>query len=334
MQSQQERGFSGKGKASMRLHACNERRELEQNALALHSARMDRGVHPPHIQYGHPTTPQHDAYGHSSQIYNVGLTNGMTSPTSNLMLSSGIHNNKSLDTARNSTTTSSSAAAHRQQALEMYHNSDYCLQMFPPQLQDVTQTVRTSVGVVDQTGSHNFQSVQAQKSLPVSETSCSAVQSTANSVVVKPKGGNSTMASSNSKKLPSKRGRPKRALTAYNIFFKEVREQILADRQPYGQSHVPDKSGKHGKSVLNCDAKSPNGFSFVEMGKVIGKRWKELDREARLVYEERAKEEKRRYRDKLCEYRTNEREKVEAKFAALHASLSEETKQQYFTGRK
>ena len=81
-------------------------------------------------------------------------------------------------------------------------------------------------------------------------------------------------------------------------------------------------------------AENPHGVSFVDMGKMIAKRWKELDNEARLMYEERAKAEKRRYRNKLAEYRMNEREKVEAKFAALQASLSEETKQQYFTGRK
>jgi len=52
------------------------------------------------------------------------------------------------------------------------------------------------------------------------------------------------------------------------------------------------------------------------------------------MYKERAKAEKQQYWDKLAEYRMNEREKVEAKFAALQASLSEETKQQYFTGRK
>jgi len=73
---------------------------------------------------------------------------------------------------------------------------------------------------------------------------------------------------------------------------------------------------------------------FVEMGKIIGQKWKQLDNGVRHKYEIRPEAEKRRYMDELVEYKMNEKEKLEAKLAYLQASLSEETKQRYFAGAK
>jgi len=334
MQSQQRQRLSEEGKASMRLHTCDDRIfDLRLQALLEQSASNI-------IQYGHHTTQQRYAYGHPSQSFDLCLTNAMAFPTSNMMLS-GILNNGIATSLDSSSTLSSAAAAGRQHALadhggNMHHSSAYCMQMFPSQLKDVAQTMSTSVRLVDQPASPECKSAQSRKSLPVQQTStsCLVVDATANSSAMKSKDDTVAIASSTSAKLRSKkRGRPKRALTAYNIFFKEAREQILADQQKYDQPYVFNKQGKRGKGVQNCVAENSHGVSFEEIGKMIGKRWKELDNEARLMYEERAKAEKRRYRDKLAEYRMNEREKVEAKFAALQASLSEEAKQEYFTGR-
>jgi len=336
MQSQQEQRLSGEGRASMRLRTCDARRDeglfdLRLQALFEHSASNV-------IPYGHHTTAQQYSYGHSAQSFDYCLTNAMASPTSNMMLS-GIVNNCIATSLDSSSTLSSAVVACQQQALTDHggntnHNSDYCVQMFPTQVRDMVQTMSTPVGprLVHQPASPEFQSVHSRLSLPVQQTSTSCLPV---SSVVKSKDDTLAIASSISAKLLSKkRGRPKRALTAYNIFFKEAREQILAGQQIYGQLYVSNKEGKRGKGVRNCAAENPHGVSFADMGKMIGKRWKELDNEARLMYEERANAEKRRYRDKLAEYRMNEREKVEAKFAALQASLSEETKQRYFTGRK
>jgi len=338
MQSQQERRLSEEGKATRCTHTCDEKRDegifdLRLQALLSHSAS--------NIQRGHHTTPQHYAYGHSSPSFDLCLTNAMALSTSNMMLS-GIVNNCIATSLDSSATLSSAAVARRQQALadpggNMHHSSDYRMQMFPTQVRGMAQTMRTSVGLVDQPASPECKSAQSQKNVPVQQMSTSylAVDATAQSSAVKSKDDTVAIASSiSAKQLSKQRGRPKRALTAYNIFFKEAREQILADQQKYHQPYISNKEGKRGKGVRNCVAENPHGVSFVDMGKMIAKRWKELDNEARLMYKERAKAEKRRYRDKLAEYKMNEREKVEAKFAALQASLSEETKQQYFTGRK
>jgi len=206
------------------------------------------------------------------------------------------------------------------------------MQMFPIQLKDVAQTMRTSVGLVDQPTCHDFQGQSRIMKKPT--LSRSVVQSPAKSYVMKSNDDAFSITSPISKELSSRNGRPKRPLTAYNIFFKEAREQLLADRQAFGQSHFTHKDGRLGNGVRNCDAERRHKVSFEEMGKIIGIRWKKLDKAMRRMYEERAKAEKRRYHDELSEYKMSERKKIEDKFTALQASLSEETKQQYFAGKK
>jgi len=336
----------------MRVHAYEESREagnfnmrlqalVEHNALPQYSSWANIAVYLSNIEYGHLAAPQHHAFGQSSQSYNVDLTltSSMASLTPNVVLS-GYHKN-CIDTALSSSITLSSAAEHRQEALAHYaskmdQNSDTCMQMFPIQLKDVAQTMRTSVGLLEQPTLHDYHGVQLRKTLPVQKPALSrqVVQSPAKAYVMKSNDDAFSITSPTSKELSSRNGRPKRALTAYNIFFKEAREQLLADRQAFGQSHLTHKDGRLGNGVRNCDAERRHKVSFEEMGKIIGKRWKKLDKAVRRIYEERAKTEKRRYHDELSEYRTIERKKMEVKFAALQASLSEETKLQYFSGRK
>jgi len=139
----------------------------------------------------------------------------------------------------------------------------------------------------------------------------------------------------NNKVQQSRKCRPKRALTAYNIFFKEERERILSDirRQDVyasvGNRHdTGSKRNKDGGTkVQSCS------IGFKEMGKIIGLQWKELDSAMRLVYEKRAKVDKKRYNEELAQYVTNARNEREAKLASLQASVSEETKERYFSSR-
>jgi len=131
-----------------------------------------------------------------------------------------------------------------------------------------------------------------------------------------------------------RKGRPKRALTAYNLFFKEERERILTEtRRQHVHAHVAgnrhDNRSKRdgGAKIQSCS------IGFKEMGKIIGLRWKELDSEMRLIYEKRAKADKQRYSEELTEYMKNARNEREAKLASLQASVSEETKERYFSKR-
>jgi len=118
-------------------------------------------------------------------------------------------------------------------------------------------------------------------------------------------------------KEQSKKNRPKRALTAYNLFFKEQREQILGD-------FCRSLHAEH----------SHHRIGFEEMGRLIGQRWQKLDRHLRRRYEARAQADKGRYKEELAEYLANERNEREAKFASLQASVSEDAKHRYFSSGK
>lgn len=71
---------------------------------------------------------------------------------------------------------------------------------------------------------------------------------------------------------------PKRPLSAYNIFFKETREKILADNE--------------GKKDI----------AFQTMAKEIAARWKDLDPEERERVGSLAKEDMKRYREEVKSY--------------------------------
>jgi len=135
--------------------------------------------------------------------------------------------------------------------------------------------------------------------------------------------------------MESNISKPKRALTAYNLFFKEQRELILAERRLAAKMRADMIDRNHDKTMLNrLVNRRQNGVGFEEMGKMIGRRWKELRSEMRLLYEAKARDEKRRYRDELAAYMRHESKKREAKFVCLQASVSEETKLLYFSKAK
>jgi len=143
----------------------------------------------------------------------------------------------------------------------------------------------------------------------------------------------SSIASASVAKRHCRTNRPKRALTAYNLFFKEQREQILRDRCLL-ESQFDSSGSRLDKKMQTYPSGSHNRIGFEEMGKIIGQRWQVLDRDMRRTYEARAQEEKRRYREELAEFLRNERKEREAKFASLQASVSEDIKHRYFSSRK
>ena len=77
---------------------------------------------------------------------------------------------------------------------------------------------------------------------------------------------------------------PKRPLSAYNVFFKETREQILASKEK--------KEGE----------KRDHKLDFQTMAKEIATRWKALDKEERGRVEKLAKKDMFRYRDEVKIY--------------------------------
>jgi len=106
---------------------------------------------------------------------------------------------------------------------------------------------------------------------------------------------------------------PKRPLSAYNVFFKETREEII--------SSSANQEGEQREQKLD----------FQTMAKEIASRWKNLDKNERDRVEKLAKKDMLRYRDEVKVYEAEmvkknreEREEAEAKAVkeAEHAAAA------------
>ena len=112
---------------------------------------------------------------------------------------------------------------------------------------------------------------------------------------------------------------PRRPLSAYNIFFKEQRAQLLAERQAQG------KAG--GEKI-----------GFEKMAKTIGKRWKELAPEELERCKKLAKEDTERYRREMDAYHhelalKGRREREESSRRRLEAEVERQGRQQALSAR-
>jgi HMG (high mobility group) box len=84
----------------------------------------------------------------------------------------------------------------------------------------------------------------------------------------------------------------KRALSAYNIFFRDERARLLRAR---------DEGGAECSEIGTSKAAE----LFSVLGKAIAKRWKELDSDQRAQYVAAAASDLKRYRQEMDEYHTN-----------------------------
>lgn len=94
---------------------------------------------------------------------------------------------------------------------------------------------------------------------------------------------------------PKKRkGMPRRSLTAYNLFFRDVRSELLTQT-----GHV----------------------AFEEMGKIVGKRWQVIPEEERKKYIELAKKDTIRYQKEMKVFEENRKKENEKRAAAAVDTL-------------
>ena len=87
--------------------------------------------------------------------------------------------------------------------------------------------------------------------------------------------------------------KPKRPLSAYNLFFQSERRKLL-DQLPPREGRQPRRS--HGK------------LGFKEMATIIGRRWRQLDHHTKAPFVKEANQEKARHRAAMADYRRRVRE--------------------------
>lgn len=100
------------------------------------------------------------------------------------------------------------------------------------------------------------------------------------------------------KKWTKPEGKPKRPLSAYNIFFAQERILMLGEDVPTAEQEALKKK-------VHC--KTHGKISFAVMARTIGAKWKTLGANDKKVYEDKAREEKARYLRELAAWKETQK---------------------------
>lgn len=100
------------------------------------------------------------------------------------------------------------------------------------------------------------------------------------------------------KKWTKPEGKPKRPLSAYNIFFAQERILMLGEDVPTAEQEAMKKK-------VHC--KTHGKISFAVMARTIGAKWKSLGANDKKIYEDKAREEKARYLRELAAWKETQK---------------------------
>ena len=113
--------------------------------------------------------------------------------------------------------------------------------------------------------------------------------------------------------------KPKRPLSAYNIFFKHEREKLVSNA-PETNAPVTLESLKIDptrKTKKRRHRKSHGKIGFADLARTIAEKWKTLDSESRKVFDECAAKEKERYQKEIAEWKARKKTEAAADEAAV-----------------
>eukprot|EP00934_Nitzschia_sp_Nitz4_P006104 Nitzschia sp. Nitz4//scaffold123_size70294//3909//5630//NITZ4_005917-RA/size70294-processed-gene-0.13-mRNA-1//-1//CDS//3329534452//6094//frame0 len=94
---------------------------------------------------------------------------------------------------------------------------------------------------------------------------------------------------------------PRRPLSAYNIFFKQQREAMMAAAS----------NGNEGSASSGRSSNKSVGIGFANLARTIAANWKELPDSTRAPFEEMAAKEKERYNKEMLVWRAKQKEEKE-----------------------
>lgn len=151
-------------------------------------------------------------------------------------------------------------------------------------------------------------------SSPTATSSSVAVAGANAAAVVSPKGGKKSW------KKPA--GKPKRPLSAYNIFFKEERARLVADitgASPSQTSEAAEEAERQQSEAARSHRKT-HGMGFAGLAQNIASKWKALDNASRRPYEQKAAVDKARYVREVAAWKTALQETAEQGHAAAYSA--------------
>ena len=110
-------------------------------------------------------------------------------------------------------------------------------------------------------------------------------------------------------------GKPKRPLSAYNIFFKEERARLVAEINGAAAEEAERQQSEAARSH-----RKTHGMGFAGLAQNIAGKWKTLDNASRRPYEKKAAVDKARYVREVAAWKTSLQEAGEQGHAAGYST--------------
>jgi len=143
--------------------------------------------------------------------------------------------------------------------------------------------------------------------------------------------------------------KPKRPLSAYNIFFREERAKLMEEMKERGSLSDPDEctkkkaagGGRKDVSLRRSSSqrlgsarkyrrKGQDKIGFENLAKIISQRWKNIDPQRLEECKKKAADDLTRYQAERALFKESESNHLSAKRGELEASVPDETLQRYF----